>query len=239
MIRGTPPRHGLQDMLVRSVETPSSDVMVASPRSNGELVYRSIAQPHESFQRGGLAGRRVSPPRRQTIIVDDGSPQVKRRRVIEDDYGQFRPMPSREPDRYITVGYGQEPAPHREVIGVREPVASYHSSLQSQTQRQRDYQPYPADVCNDIPPRSAAVEDRSYRPAQHDYGSGNHMHRPFLIEHESAMRLEPGPVIEEPFIDRFSQARLEPFSRDRFSVTPNERPQHLPFNPSHYQHSRL
>ncbi|RDW82093.1 hypothetical protein BP6252_03205 [Coleophoma cylindrospora] len=239
MVRGTPPRHGLQDMLVRSVETPSSDVMVASPRSNGELVYRSLTQAHDSYQRHGVEGRRVSPPRRQIIVLDDDSPQVKRRRVIEDDHGQFRPMPSREQDHYLNIGYGQEPASRREVFRAREPVPSYHSGAQSQSQRQLDHQPYHGHVNENMRPRTGAIDDHSYLPVQPDYGSGSHMHRPSFFEHEPVMRTHPRPVIAEPFIDRFSQARLEPFPKDDFPVALHTRSQPLSFSPSYDERQQV
>jgi hypothetical protein len=98
VVRGSPQRHGLQDMLVPSIEIPSSDSM--NPPSH-VIEWRDIHgrfnPPQESHPRMAVDDRRLSPPRRQVIVIDDDSPHVKRRRLVrEDDSGHFRPLPSRD-----------------------------------------------------------------------------------------------------------------------------------------------
>ncbi|KAI9049910.1 hypothetical protein LZ554_006057 [Drepanopeziza brunnea f. sp. 'monogermtubi'] len=81
-----PLKHGLQDFLVPSIEAASSDV--SSPRKDGRNCP------------GANDGSRVvdhrAPTRslRQVIVIDDDSPQVKRRRLVrEDDAGNSRHIP--------------------------------------------------------------------------------------------------------------------------------------------------
>lgn len=241
MVRGSPPRHGLQDMLVRSVETPSSDIMMASPRSEGELIFRPVPQPQDTYQRR-VVERRISPPRRQVIIVDDDNPpQLKRRRVVrEDDSGRFRPVPSGEHGHYVdaqqaTPSQGlymsaQLPAarpamtapingydPHR-LVNV--PSRGTHGGVEPQfnydqgppSQRHMGYQPV-----------FDSTSDRMSR--QPEFRPGGHMQRPmspsFPVsnqKHSREMNTAPA-VADQTFIDHFSQTRLEPL-RDGISVLP-------------------
>ncbi|TAQ88086.1 hypothetical protein B7494_g3612 [Chlorociboria aeruginascens] len=79
---------GLQDLLVPSIETASIDATVASPRLDRSY-HTFEAQPKHPVR-----PRRQSP---EFIIINDDSPQVKRRRVVrEDDAGRFRPIPSHD-----------------------------------------------------------------------------------------------------------------------------------------------
>ncbi len=100
--RASTSKHGLQDMLVPSIETASSDAVVDSPRPD---------RPHQVYRgRQETCSQRVfersmqSPQQRQVIVINDDSPELKRRRVIyEDDAGHFRPLPFRDHDHYPTA----------------------------------------------------------------------------------------------------------------------------------------
>jgi len=99
VVRGSPQSHGLQDMLVPSIESPSSDPAI--PQSSRLIERRDIQgrfdNPQDSYSRTAIDDRRVSPVRRQVVVIDDDSPPVKRRRMVrEDDSGHFRPLPSRD-----------------------------------------------------------------------------------------------------------------------------------------------
>ncbi|KAF4634974.1 hypothetical protein G7Y89_g3124 [Cudoniella acicularis] len=99
VVRASPQRHGLQDMLVPSIETASSDVIGPSVRlDEWRNINDSFNYRQESYPRPVVESRRPSPPRRQVIVLDDDDgPQLKRRRVVvEDDSGRFRPLPSRD-----------------------------------------------------------------------------------------------------------------------------------------------
>ena len=90
-MRASPTHQGLQDLLVPSIETASSDAVDSSRHE----VYRGYqeADPQRVVERPTL-----SQPHRQVIVVDDSPPiPVKRRRVVyEDEAGRFRPFPSRD-----------------------------------------------------------------------------------------------------------------------------------------------
>ena len=107
VVRGSPASHGLQDMLVPSIETASSDAVIdlSRPvlRREGHGGYDYL---QESYPRR-VERRRQSPEPHQVIFIDDDSPQIKRRRVVhEDDSGHFRPLPSRDQDFYTAAPYG-------------------------------------------------------------------------------------------------------------------------------------
>jgi hypothetical protein len=104
MVRG-PPSHGLQDMLVPSIETGSSDALVEPSRPDMRReIYPDFDQA--SYPRHVVERRRQSPEPHQVIVIND-SPQPKRRRVVHDDPGHFRPLPFRDHMVYST-------APHAE-----------------------------------------------------------------------------------------------------------------------------
>lgn len=95
LVRGSP-SHGLQDMLVPSIETGSSDALVGSPRP---AIRRDayVVLEQSSYPRPAVERRRHEPELRQVILIEDDSPHHKRRRVIqEDNSGRFRPLPSHE-----------------------------------------------------------------------------------------------------------------------------------------------
>ncbi|KAH6683281.1 hypothetical protein B0J14DRAFT_575557 [Halenospora varia] len=97
VVLGSPVRHGLQDMLVPSIETASSDVNSPPPRSDERrTVNDNLGYSQDSYPLSA-GNRRPSPSRREVIVVDDDGPQYKRRRVVlEDDSGRFRPLPARD-----------------------------------------------------------------------------------------------------------------------------------------------
>ena len=92
-MRGSP-SHGLKDMLVPSIETGSSDAIPDSPHIDPRRGGCSNSEP-EPYSQRVVEHRKHSSTSRQVILIDDGSPDVKRRRVVqEDDYGHFRPVAS-------------------------------------------------------------------------------------------------------------------------------------------------
>jgi len=94
------PGHSLQDMLVPSVETGSSDALAASPHP----MMRRDNFEQDSRSRLMVEDRRHSPSAaRDVIIVEDDSPHYKRRRVQEDDSGHFRPLPFQGQRLYIAA----------------------------------------------------------------------------------------------------------------------------------------
>jgi hypothetical protein len=94
-VRGSSTTQVLQDLLVPSIEPVTSDV--ALPRLIEPLgVQDSINYSRSIHPRRGIEQRVQSPAPRPQAIINDGSPQIKRRRLIHDDAGQFRPLPSRD-----------------------------------------------------------------------------------------------------------------------------------------------
>jgi hypothetical protein len=81
-------------MLVPSIETTSSDV--TAPRL-GERHGVHNSWEKDSYPRRVIEHQRQSPPPRQVIVINDDSPQIKRRRLVhEDGSGRFRSFPSRD-----------------------------------------------------------------------------------------------------------------------------------------------
>ena len=88
---------GIQDMLVPSIETTSGNI---SARST-ERADTSNRLENISPVRPVLESRGQLPAQRQVIVIDDDSPQAKRRRVFpEDDAGRLRLISSHDQDRY-------------------------------------------------------------------------------------------------------------------------------------------
>lgn len=101
VVRRSPVKHGLQDFLVPSIETVSSDN--SSPRIhewNGPRV-------HDAVNHSRVVGPRAQTPAAHSVIViDDDSPHVKRRRLVrEDESGHFRPLPARDPSFHVPTSY--------------------------------------------------------------------------------------------------------------------------------------
>ncbi|RDL39028.1 uncharacterized protein BP5553_03368 [Venustampulla echinocandica] len=101
VVRGSSHRHGLQDMLVPSIETSSSDAM--RPLDERRNVPDHFNQSRELYSRRMIENRRPSPPRRQVVVIDDSPPQIKRRRLVGDDSGRFRPLPSSDYSVYASA----------------------------------------------------------------------------------------------------------------------------------------
>jgi hypothetical protein len=117
MVRGSP-SHGLQDLLVPSIETGSSDALVESSRTNMRReVYGDFDQA--SYPRHVLERRRQSPAPHQIIMIDD-IPQPKRRRVVHDDSGSFRPLPFRDQTMCSTAPYAESHLIHASSIQPRD-----------------------------------------------------------------------------------------------------------------------
>lgn len=96
VVRGSSASQVLQDLLVPSIEPVTSDV--ALPRLNEPMgVHVRIDYSQDSHPRRVIEQHMHSPAPRPRAIINDGSPHVKRRRLIhEDDAGHFRPLPSRD-----------------------------------------------------------------------------------------------------------------------------------------------
>ncbi|PVH84579.1 hypothetical protein DL98DRAFT_512481 [Cadophora sp. DSE1049] len=100
VVRRSPVKHGLQDYLVPSIETASSDV--SSPRIHEWNGPRG----HDGNQSRVVGPRTHTPAPHQVIVINDDSPQVKRRRVVrEDESGHFRPLPSRDHSFHVPASY--------------------------------------------------------------------------------------------------------------------------------------
>lgn len=98
VVRASPTSNGLQDSLVPSIETASSEALFKSRPDERREVYggQQLLYPPPYDER-----RRQSPAPRQVIVINDDSPQLKRRRMVyEDNPGRFRPVASRDQDLY-------------------------------------------------------------------------------------------------------------------------------------------
>lgn len=100
VVRRSPVKHGLQDYLVPSIETASSDV--SSPR-----IHEWSGPRGQDVNHSRVVGPRThTPAPHQVIVINDDSPQVKRRRMIrEDDSGHFRPLPSRDHSFHVPASH--------------------------------------------------------------------------------------------------------------------------------------
>lgn len=103
VVRGSPTKNGLQDLLVPSIETGSRNFS-SSSNVLGRSGFRT-ERDVESYPRGPDERRRISPAGRQVIVIDDDSPQPKRRRVIHEDPSHFRTAaslnhPYMQPERF-------------------------------------------------------------------------------------------------------------------------------------------
>ena len=90
-----PRSRDLQDMLVPSIETGSSDALMEPSHANKRRdTYGDYDQA--SYPRRVIERRRQSPGSHHVLKISDDSPQPKRRRVVHDDPGQFRPLTSHD-----------------------------------------------------------------------------------------------------------------------------------------------
>lgn len=134
-MEGSPLRHGLQDMLVPSIETPSSDVRVVSPHSDKPRnIYGGLGRAPEAYLQRVVEPRRLSPASHQVIVIEDDSPQYKRRRVVrEDNPVHFKPLLSRDQSQSVTTippeaHSVRASSPHSRDFLVRHPGASSTSN---------------------------------------------------------------------------------------------------------------
>ena len=89
-------------MLVPSIERGSSDI--ASPRlDEREGVQSSFQRPQEPYPRRAVGNRRLSPPVRQVIVIEDDSPIQRHRLFREDEAGASRPLPPRDYGASISI----------------------------------------------------------------------------------------------------------------------------------------
>ncbi|KAH7407576.1 hypothetical protein BKA64DRAFT_666918 [Cadophora sp. MPI-SDFR-AT-0126] len=118
VVRRSPVKHGLQDYLVPSIETASSDV--SSPRIHEWNGPRG----HEISHSRVVGPRPHTPAPNEVIVINDDSPQVKRRRVVrEDESGHFRPLPSRDHNFHV-------PASNSDSLTLRSP-SSVHPGVRA------------------------------------------------------------------------------------------------------------
>ena len=88
VVRGSPTKHGLQDLLVPSIETGPSNFS-----SSSHVVEHSALRnerERELYPRHANEHGRISPARRQVIVIDDDSPPDKRRRIVYEERPNFR-----------------------------------------------------------------------------------------------------------------------------------------------------
>jgi hypothetical protein len=115
VVSGSSYRHSLQDMLVPSIESIPSDVTRPLQRLESRHARpQTFDHRQESYPRQVVESRKLSPPQREYIVIDDDSPQNKRRRVMyEDDSGHFRPLASRD---YSTTSFADPHLPSSSVL---------------------------------------------------------------------------------------------------------------------------
>ncbi|KAI1008161.1 hypothetical protein K3495_g54 [Podosphaera aphanis] len=89
--------HSSQDMLVNSIETAPQGAL-SRPETRSFVSDRlNYAQDSNVLRTRGIAHQ--TPAHQQVIIIDDDSPEVKRRRMTyEDDFGHCRPLSPRNHD---------------------------------------------------------------------------------------------------------------------------------------------
>ena len=193
VVRGSPKRHGLQDMLVPSIETASSDVVTTSPRLNERHgVHGRFDHPQDSYQPQMVDRRMQSPPRRQVIVIDD-SPQPKRRRVVrEDDSSHLRPIPSRDHNFYTTAPHAESHIIPASSIQPRDFFVR-RSRLPSQSTQGmfRDTQPAERIPIYDAPESGFFTAHPDHLRANSDFGSGGHRE-----DRHIARQLRPSKPLE-------------------------------------------
>lgn len=106
-------RSGFQDLLALSIEN-QNDSINTSPRLDRGAVAGDPGHHQASYPRVVERSRHLPGPR-EVIVIDDETPYPKRRRVIEDDYGRFRPYPSRELYRSVTPTFHSRDAAVRPI----------------------------------------------------------------------------------------------------------------------------
>lgn len=103
-VRGHLGTRGLQDLLVPSIEPTSSEDMASSSRMH----ERHMAKYRHSQPPTVIENSRTSPNRRPVIVVEDNSPQFKRRRVVrERESGHCMPVPVNDQVRRRAVVYDE------------------------------------------------------------------------------------------------------------------------------------
>lgn len=98
VVRRSPTKHGLEDMLIPSIETAStSDITRVPPQLNGPSnAYNGPDCIQRSYPPEAIERRRLVPEPRSVIVIDESPPNKRRRGVHEDDYGRFRPIVATE-----------------------------------------------------------------------------------------------------------------------------------------------
>lgn len=101
VVRGSPIRHGPQDIPLPSVETSTMGLSSSATDSRG-LQHNGFSQLHEPHSRRVVEQRLLSPVQRQLIVIDDDSPPVKRRRVAREDIAHFGSASSHDHKFYVS-----------------------------------------------------------------------------------------------------------------------------------------
>ncbi|PQE30363.1 alanine and arginine rich protein [Rutstroemia sp. NJR-2017a WRK4] len=145
VVRASPPESRYQDVPMPSIETGQNDGMMASPHvARGPNIIDS--HPYQELHSRPLDGRlRKSPGYREVLILDDGSPYSKRRRVIEDDSRRFRPLPPKEQHfdnaLHEPVEYRDAQRRHIAVSRPTQGLSTMMSAVPARTERDRVYGP--------------------------------------------------------------------------------------------------
>ncbi|RFU26043.1 hypothetical protein B7463_g10293, partial [Scytalidium lignicola] len=163
VFRRPSPRHGLQDMLVPSIESPAISSAPALPPRRADSPkepYIRYEHPVMPPRRQVFQTRRESPSP-QVIVISDDSPKVKRQRLLyEDDTGHFKPV--------------QNFNSNSSFIGVHHEVPSKSSMSLMETQAQR--QAFPPSSNQGLFHDSQTSMSTSFVPMQdsryHHSGSG-------------------------------------------------------------------
>lgn len=155
-------------MLVPSIETASSDALIESPRLDRQ--HEAYSSQQESYPRRIVERRRQSPAPSQVIVINDDSPQLKRRRVVyEDDAGPFRPVASRDHDLYSSAPRAESRYVRREITSSQPGQGMFRHANPSFTgplvgERVPIYDAPPDTGCYTPPPER-------YRPVEVSHGT--------------------------------------------------------------------
>ncbi|QSZ33345.1 hypothetical protein DSL72_002933 [Monilinia vaccinii-corymbosi] len=169
VIGASPTRSGFQDMLALSIEEQNDSINIP-PRLDRDAVVGDQGHHQALFPRRVIERSRPSPGLREVIIIDDDdSPFARRRRVIEDDYGRFRPYPTREQHGRATPNFPTRDAyrrpialsRHTEGLSTNLPLASSRPVLSERVPIYEVSDLRPHEMHSDLPRRED--ERISYR----------------------------------------------------------------------------
>lgn len=214
VVRGSPTENGLQDLLVPSIE-PGLNNFSSSSNVVSHSGYKAERQM-ELYPRDPDERRRISPAGRQVVIIDDDSPQPKRRRVIHEDASHFRTAtslnrPFMQPERFESPRLRTSVQPEEfHASRSRAPPQPPQSSSQSLSRsEQLPVYDAPENGFFVAHPRQLGMREVEYR-APSRYGDGNRQENAHFSR-ESDRDIPPRE--NQPFMQP-NQARMmvtEPF----------------------------